>query len=196
MPSLISALSALAAISSLAFAAPLNTRQTTGGGAFQLTSLSSTDFLNNVPLAASGGAFYIGVPTNAQCPPSASDCSQYSNTTAILVDSLSSSAGMYSSTPQRVYVAQTGVFSYLEPNAGTGPFPDGAYESPFSGEGNRLHFSGGNSNGWFACPLFTAGALPYQVFARVSSAGAICASAIEIEIETTYATQVGAYEYV
>lgn len=194
MLSIISTLSALAALP-LALSAPLSSRQTTGGGSFNIVALSSAEFLNNVPLAASGGAFYLGVPTNAQCPPSASDCSQYSNTTSIIVDSLSSEAGMYSTTPQRVYVAQNGVFSYLEPNAGTGPFPDGSYQTPFNGAGDRLTFTGGNSNGWIACPLFTPGALPYQVLAKVSSMGAVCADAIDIEIQTSYATQLGAYDY-
>ncbi|KAI9675988.1 MAG: hypothetical protein M1822_008374 [Bathelium mastoideum] len=193
MPSIASTLFGLVALS-LSSSAAVLPRQT-GGGTRTLFTAADFDFINNQPIAASGGAFYIGVPTNAPCTLPAPQCEQYSNQTAILIDSLSSSAGMYSSVPSRVYVAENGVFSFTEPGQ-VNTIPDGAYTSPFDGEGGVLHFGGGNFGGWIACPLFTPGQLPYQVLGRVSSMGAVCADAIDIAITTQEADSIGAYEYI
>ncbi|KAI4152749.1 MAG: hypothetical protein LQ340_002731 [Diploschistes diacapsis] len=192
MHSLIIALSAIVALP-VALSAPLSSRQA-GGGTRALFAASNASFINGQPLAASGGAFYIGVPTDAPCTLPAPQCAQYSNTTAVLIDSLSSSVGMYSTVPSRVYVAQNGVFSFTEPGQ-VNDVPEGAYEGPFDGQGGVLHFGGGNSGGWIACPLFTPGQLPYQVLNRVSSMGAVCADAIDLAITTTNVDSVAAYEY-
>ena len=193
MPSLTSVLSSLVALP-LAFSGAVIPRQA-GGGTRTLFAAADFDFINGQPLAASGGAFYIGVPTNAPCTLPAPQCEQFTNTTAVLIDSLSSSVGMYSAVPQRVYVANNGVFSFTEPGQ-INEIPDDAYTSPFDGEGGVLHFGGGNFAGWIACPLFTPGQLPYQVLGRVSSMGAICADAIDMAITTENADSLGAYEYI
>ena len=174
--------------------APLESRQA-GGGTRTLFVASDADFLNGQQIAASGGAFYVGVPTNAPCTLAAPQCEQYSNQTAVLIDSLSSSVGMYSTVPSRVYVAQNGVFSFTEPGQ-VNSVPEGSYQSPFDGQGGVLHFGGGNFAGWIACPMFTPGQLPYQILGRVSSMGAVCAGAIDMAITTQEATSVGAYEYI
>lgn len=192
MPSATSILYGLLA-PSLAFSAALIPRQA-GGGTRSLFAAADFDFINGQPLAASGGAFYIGVPTNAPCTLPAPQCEQYSNTTAVLIDSLSSEVGMYSTVPSRVYVAENGVFSYTEPGQ-VNNVPESAYQSPFDGQGGVLHFGGGNFAGWIACPLFTPGQLPYQVLGRVSSMGAICADAIDMAITTKDVDSVAAYEY-
>lgn len=193
MPSITSVLSGLVALP-LAFSAAVIPRQA-GGGTRTLFAAADFDFINGQPLAASGGAFYIGVPTNAPCTLPAPQCEQYSNTTAVLIDSLSSSVGMYSTVPSRVYVAQNGVFSFTEPGQ-ENDVPEGSYQTPFDGQGGVLHFGGGNFAGWIACPLDVPGQLPYQVLGRVSSMGAICADAIDMAITTENADSVAAYEYI
>ena len=173
--------------------APLESRQA-GGGTRTLFVAANADFLNGQQISASGGAFYVGVPTNAICP-SGTSCGTYSNQTAIMIDSLSSTAGMYSSQPSKVYVARNGVLSFTEPEK-IYSVPDGAYQNPFDGQGGVLHFGGGNFAGWIACPVSgTPGQLPYQIQGRVKSMDAVCAGAVDIAITTQEATSAGAYEY-
>ncbi|KAI9696884.1 MAG: hypothetical protein M1820_007959 [Bogoriella megaspora] len=193
MPSFATILSGLAALP-LAFSAAIVPRQA-GGGTRTLFAAADFDFLNGQPLSASGGAFYIGVPTNAPCTLDAPQCAQYSNKTAVLIDSLSSSVGMYSTVPSRVYVAQNGVLSFTEPGQ-VNAVPEGSYQSPFDGQGGVLHFGGGNFAGWIACPLGAPGQLPYQILGRVSSMGAVCAGAVNMAITTQNIDSVAAYEYI
>ena len=94
-----------------------------------------------------------------------------------------------------MYVAQNGVFSFTEPGQ-VNSVPEGSYQGPFDGQGGVLHFGGGNSAGWIACPMFGEGQLPYQVLNRVSSMGAVCAGAVNMAITTQNIDSVAAYEYI
>ncbi|MCJ1332131.1 hypothetical protein MMC10_008823 [Thelotrema lepadinum] len=189
MPSLLSSLSALALIP-LAFTAPLNARSS---GPVTLTAVAASKTLNKVPITASHGSFYIGVP-NAPCTLPAPQCSQYANTTAVSFNSLSSTAGMFSTVESHVYVAPNGVLSFTAPGK-ENTFPDGALKGPFDTEEGKMLFTGGDSPGFVACPVGSDGGLPYVVMALVDSMGASCAAGEKITIATTQTTTLGAYAY-
>ena len=103
---------------------------------------------------------------------------------------------MYSQVPQQLFIAQNGVFSYAEPGQNP-PYDGTAARNPFGAFDFTLTFGpdDGQNHGWFACPLGQPGQLPYQVLARVSSEGAICAAAEDITIRTAVVGERGAYEY-
>ncbi|KAI4144372.1 MAG: hypothetical protein LQ340_006679 [Diploschistes diacapsis] len=191
MPSLVAAISALAVLP-IAFCAPLTARQ--NGLGISLSSISNSMFLSLEPITASGGAFYVGGTTHANCPFPAPLCASYSNTTAIRIDSPSSEAGMYSTQAATLYVTKTGELRYTDPGHANS-YPSSASRSPFDAETELLVYGGEDSLGWFACPVNQAGQLPYKINAIVNSFTPRCEDGAVVQIKTKVVGAIGAYEY-
>ncbi|MCJ1329673.1 hypothetical protein MMC10_006353 [Thelotrema lepadinum] len=180
----------------MALAAPLEPRQSVPT-TVSLIALSSNSALQGQPINATGNQFFVGLASGIYCPVPAPDCAGFSNTTTIEVGG--GGASMYDDVPggQDVYVAQNGQLSFTTAHE-EGIFPEGAYTGPFSIEptgfgGYQLIFTGDNSSGFFACPTGENGA--WEILAKVSSGGAICAAAADVELAAIAVSEPGAFEY-
>ena len=173
----------------LSVATPVKPRQSNG---YSIRASSALSTFNGRSVNATGNAFWIGYDTAADCVLAPPNCDGFANTTTVLVGG--GGASMYDIVPggQNVYVKSNGALSFTTPHT-EGNFPPGSYTTGFTiGSGNHLLFSGGNSNGWYVCG---DGTEPVEVLARVSSAGAICASAQEVQLLLDPVTAPGAYQY-
>ena len=180
----------------MALAAPFEPRQSVPT-TVSLIALSSNGALQGQPVNASANQFFVGAPSGIYCPVPAPDCAGFSNTTTIAVGG--GVASMYDEVPggQNVYVAQNGQLRFTTAHE-EGIFPEGSYTEGFSIEptefgGYQLIFTGGNSNGFIACPTSENG--PWEILARVTSGGAICAAAADVELAAIAVSTPGAFEY-
>ena len=181
----------------MAIAAPFEPRQSVPT-TVSLIALSSNAALQGQAVNASGNQFFVGAPSGIYCPVPAPDCAGFSNTTTIAVGG--GTASMYDEVPggQNVYVAQNGQLSFTTAHE-EGIFPEGSYTEGFSIEptdfgGYQFVFTGDNSNGFIACPTSEDGTT-WEILARVSSAGAICAAAADVELAAIAVSAPGAFEY-
>lgn len=97
---------------------------------------------------------------------------------------------------QDVYVAETGLLSFTMAHE-EGVFPSGAYTTGFAIEptifgGFTFNFTGGQSSGFIACPIDNG---RWEILATVTSEGAICAAAADVEIAAIAVSSPGAFEY-